>query len=199
MLRQNKPRALFRFTSLLTVLCVALFGGLLVSFPALSHVNLSWRADQRDKASARAQAEAGLAYMRELIVSFIADRVARASDENMLGYVQGNPFADFETFLRQHLAQSNLYLDSSLSEPIAFIEDQRRGRYLLLQTIETTPLDQAYQIIEIKQFNDDPHHMTIISTGLQGKFTLRKQENYAIAMNPPTVLCRMERESALSR
>ena len=191
MLRQNNPRAFCRFTSLLTVLMVALLGVLLVSFPALSNVDLSWLTNQHDQASAQSQAQSGLVYMRELIISFIADQASQAKGDIAVTYVEGDPFADFEGFLRQHLEGVELSDQTSLSEAITFKEGQRSGRYLLLHNIDQAPAGEAYQIIEIKQYDDDRHSLMIVSTGIQGKVTVHEQANYAIVMNPPPVMYRM--------
>jgi hypothetical protein len=190
MLRQNNPRAFCRFTSLLTVLLLALLGVLLVSFPALSNVDLSWLAHQRDQASAQSQAHSGLEYLRELIISFIAEQASQVNRDIAVTYVEGDTFADFEGFLRQHLEGSGLSHQTSLSEAITFKEGQRRGRYLLLHTIDKAPAGEAYQIIEIKQYDDDQHSLMIVSTGIMGKVTVHEQANYTIVMNPPPVMYR---------
>ncbi|MFC1782679.1 hypothetical protein ACFL02_03720 [Planctomycetota bacterium] len=160
-------------SSILAVFFVTLFAVLAISFAGTGNVNVQMARTHRDISAAQGAAESGLAYAHYFVGSYVLEEgiktfnnIVSAEDaylsfDNLVGYIQ------------DQLKNSPLLFGQTPPNPTDFFEGTRTGVEFLVPLITIDPQSRAGFSLTVKQYDDDPQNLIIISTGQMAQVSRR--------------------------
>jgi hypothetical protein len=168
------------FSSVLAMIFVALFSVLAISFTAMSNINVQMSRNHRDLSAAQAAAESGLEYMHHFIVSYIDNQAPKTLNNIVDDTDSSIVYNDFTSFLREQMSSSVLPANQSIGEPVTFSNDGRTGLEVAIPFIGFPSDNRAGFTLTIRQYNDDPQTLNIISTGTMAGVSREVSINYSM-------------------
>jgi len=169
------------FSSVLTMIFVALFSVLAISFTAMSNINVQMSRNHRDLSAAQAAAESGLEYIHYFIVSYIDNQAPKTLNNIVDDTDSSIIYYDFTSFLGGQMSSAVLSTNQSISEPVTFSNDGRTGLEVAVPFISFPSDNRAGFTLTIRQYNDDLQTLNIISTGTMAGISREVSINYSMA------------------
>ena len=169
------------FSSVLAMIFVSLFSVLAISFTAMSNINVQMSRNHRDLAAAQAAAESGLEYIDYFIVSYIDNQAPKTLNNIVDDTDSSIVYYDFTSFLGEQMSSAVLSANQSIGEPVTFSNDGQAGLELVIPFISFPSDNRAGFTLTIRQYNDDPQTLNIISTGIMAGVTREVSINYSMA------------------
>jgi hypothetical protein len=167
-------------TSILAVFFVTLFSVLSISFVAMSNTNLQMARNHRDMLAAQAAAESGLAFIQWHFKDYNQNAAKKTSNNTVNVDDALYNFLNFTTFLQSNL--SGICGSGSLmTDPATFSENGLTGSEYVIPAIHYVQNSTAKFTIRIRQYNNDPTQLRVISTGAMGDVTRSVSIGYSIA------------------
>jgi PilX N-terminal len=168
------------FSSILAMIFVALFSVLAISFTAMSNINVQMSRNHRDLSAAQAAAESGLEYMDYYIINYIDNQAPKTSNNIVDDTDSSIVYHDFTSFLREQMSSSVLPVNQSIGEPVTFSNDGRTGLEVAIPLISFSSDNRAGFSLTIRQYNDDPQTLNIVSTGTMAGVSREVSINYSM-------------------
>ncbi|MCF7957890.1 MAG: hypothetical protein K9M57_05510 [Phycisphaerae bacterium] len=163
--RKKSPRGI---VSILTISFVVLFAVLAISFASVSNSNIHMSQNHRDMARAQAAAESGLEYARLMVNRYIDERDPRSIDNLVSQSNAMDVFMDLSDYIQTKLNATTILGNATITSPVTINEEGRTGRATNVPPIAFSKDQTAGFTLEIKQFNDTPDILEIVSTGAMG-------------------------------
>jgi len=177
-------------SSILAVFFVTLFSVLALSFTGMTNTNLQMAKNHSDLSEAQAMAESGLAYANMLFADFISVGFETPFSGSALTVEEAQDiYDDFVVYLQtaDNLDTSLLTGGIAISNASNMTDTGGAGVLLALPTIKVKPDDMGGYVVTLKQYDDTPEELIIISQGQIGDITRAVQLNYNITKDPAPI------------
>ncbi|KPK76517.1 MAG: hypothetical protein AMJ79_06445 [Phycisphaerae bacterium SM23_30] len=152
-------------SSILAVFFITLFAVLAISFTGMGNVNVKMARTHRDIAAAQGAAESGLAYAHCFVGSYIVEEGIKTFNNIVTDDDAFLSFYNLIGYIQDALRNSPLLEGQSLPNPVAFTEGIRTGEEFIIPCIIIDSQSRAGFTLSVKQYDDNPQNLIIISTG----------------------------------
>lgn len=156
---------------------VVLFSVLAISFASMSNMNVQMSRNHRDMSQAQAAAESGLEYTHYLVYDYLNTDAMKTVNNTVNDEDASDAFYVFTDYLQTQLAG---LAGQAIPDPIAFNEDGQTGLIFVVPVINFSD-GRAGFILTVKQYDDDPQNLDIISTGVMADITRSISISYSMS------------------
>jgi hypothetical protein len=167
-------------TTVLALIFMALFGALSISFAALSNTNLLMARNHRDLAAARTAAESGLEYMHNLINYYVSEYGLKTFNREVTADDAYVVFHDLYDFLQVELKDAPMLNKGSIHGPLRFSDHGQSGEEVIIKNIRYSSDERAKFSLQIRQYDDDPMTLEVLSIGKMEDIRRRVRIEYSL-------------------